>query len=95
MIKFMLKVLVLPVLLVLNILSLVADIGMKIYCHGAGFVINVIIVLGIFALIGKNWTGVGIFTATLGVVVVIALGIGILGAIIQTARDAVKGFIVS
>ncbi|MCF0129560.1 MAG: hypothetical protein HUJ70_13345 [Pseudobutyrivibrio sp.] len=88
--RIILRIVLSPVVLVLWALELVIDGGLKVYSFAAALFYKLLAICVIVAVIGQNWTGLGI----LGVLFLLSISVilfgGVLMGILAGARDGLK-----
>ena len=93
--KMILKIFALPVYLILCLLSGLLDIGLRVYCYGAGIVYWFLFICLLLAVICKQWLNVGIFVGIIGVAMLVTFWVGIVVATIEIWKDKLKATIVA
>lgn len=92
--KIILKILAMPVYLILCLLSGLIDVGLRVYCYGAGIVYWFLFVCLLLAVICKQWLNVGIFVGIIVVVMLVTVLVGIVVATIEVWKDRIGAFLV-
>lgn len=95
MIRFGLKILVLPLLVVFCVLSILAELVMKVYSLGMGIFINFILICVVLAVISQQWMNLGIFVGIIVAIAVLTLLVGLVSATVEIWKDNLKDFIAS
>ena len=72
--KLILKILAIPIIVILSVMNFVIDLIMRVYCFGAGIILNALIVCIILAILWAQWQNLGIFIgiAVLGILATLA-----------------------
>ena len=74
--RFLIKLLLLPVVMILSLMKLVLDGATKIYCLVAGVAINLLVICAVLAVVTGQWLALGIFAMVfVGVIVVLFFAI--------------------
>lgn len=93
--KIILKIFAMPVYLILCLLSGLIDIGLRVYCYGAGIVYWFLFICLLLAVICKQWLNVGIFVGIIVVATFVTVLVGIVVATIEVWKDKLKTAIVA
>lgn len=93
MLRFIVKLLAMPVYLVLCVLCLLVDLLMRLYSFGVGIIGLLLIVFVVLAMIWQQWYNVGAFVVMLVLIAAFTFFIGLFGATIEIWRDRLKGYI--
>ena len=93
MLRFIVKLLAMPVYLFLCVLCLLVDLLMRLYSFGVGIIGLLLIVFVVLATIWQQWYNVGAFVVMLVLIAGFTFCIGLFGATIEIWRDRLKGFI--
>ena len=93
MIRFGLQILAVPLLIVFCVLSILAELMMKVYSLGMGIFINFILICVVLAIVSQQWMNLGIFVGILVAIAVLTLLVGLVSATVEIWRDNLKAFI--
>jgi DNA topoisomerase IA len=93
MIRFGLKILAVPLLIVFCVLSILAELMMKVYSLGMGIFINFVLICVVLAVVSQQWMNLGIFVGILAAIVVLTLLVGLVSATVEIWRDNLKASI--
>ena len=84
--RFILRIMILPVILMLNLMKLLLACATKIYCLVAGMAINILLVCIILAIISKQWLALEIF-GVLFVVLAILFFAGSVTVLVDSMKE--------
>jgi len=87
--KLFLKILLLPVLLVLEVLSIFSKIILGIGSAAAGLILTLLLACIIMELISQYWIGVGVFFGFAVAVVLIIFGAGLIDVLLEGVVSAI------
>ncbi len=90
MLRFIMKLLAMPVYLVLCVLCLLADLQMRLYSFGIGIIGLLLLLFVVLSMIWRQWYNVGAFVVMLVLLAVFTFGIGLFAATIEIWRDRLK-----
>ena len=86
--KLFLKLLLIPVLLVLEVLSIFSKVILNIGSAAAGLILTLLFAFIILEVIFQYWVGAGVFFACAVVVVAIIFGAGLVDAMLEGLTSA-------
>lgn len=93
--KFILKILLLPVLLVTFVLRFIINVLL----HIGSFGVSGMFMIGLYAIVmgfaNKNWQLIFIMSIALGIAIAISFTTGIIVALVEELTDKMIGFMVS
>ena len=78
--------LAIPIIVILSALNVVLDLAMRIYCFGAGIIMNVLINFIVLAIVWAQWQNLGIFIAIAILGTLATLTFAFLAAQVESAR---------
>lgn len=90
MVKILMKMLLLPAYLLLRLVGLIYDLGLRVYSVGAGIFYLYLFVFLVLAVMCQQWRNVLILTLIIGVAMFITVVLGIIGAFIEAGKERVK-----
>ena len=59
--RFLIKIILLPVVMILSLMKLLLDGATRVYCLIAGVAINLLIICAVLAIITRQWFALGVF----------------------------------
>ena len=90
MVKILMKILLLPAYLLLRIVGLIYDLGLRVYSVGAGIFYLYLLIFLVVAIMCQQWRNVLILTLIIGVAMLITVVLGIIGSFIEVGKERVK-----
>ena len=90
MVKILIKMLLLSAYLLLRLVGLIYDLGLRVYSVGAGIFYLYLFVFLVLAVMCQQWRNVLILILIIGVAMLITVVLGIIGAFIEVGKDRVK-----
>jgi len=84
--RYLIKFLILPVVMILSLMKLILDGATRIYCLVAGIAINMIVICAVLAVVTRQWMALGIFA----VIFVGVIAILFFAGTIMVALDGIK-----
>ena len=90
MVKILMKMLLLPAYLLLRLVGLIYDLGLRVYSVGAGIFYLYLFVFLVLAVMCQQWRNVLILSLIIGVAMLITVVLGIIGAFIEAGKERVK-----
>lgn len=88
--RFLIKIITIPVILVLSFAELVLNGTTRIYCYFAGFAINILIVLAVLAIVTRQWLALVIQGGLLVVCVATIFAIGMVSVVLNGIKEKIK-----
>lgn len=90
MVKILMKMLLLPAYLLLGLVGLIYDLGLRVYSVGAGIFYLYLFIFLALAVMCQQWRNVLILSLIIGVAMLIIVVLGIIGAFIEAGKERVK-----
>lgn len=91
--KTVLKIVVLPAILVLALVGVMLNAGIKLYCLISAFVFKVLGLCALIAACTSQWQSLLIIGIIIAVVLFIAFGASFIMAQIEICRDSLRGYL--
>ena len=88
--RFLIKLLLLPVVMILSLMKLVLDGATKIYCLVAGVAINLLVICAVLAVVTGQWLALGIFAMVFVGVIVVLFFAGTISVVLDGLKDRIK-----
>lgn len=88
--RFLIKLLLLPVVMILSLMKLVLDGATKIYCLVAGVAINLLVICAVLAVVTGQWLALGIFAMVFVGVIVVLFFAGTISVVLDGLKDRLK-----
>lgn len=85
--RFLLKILILPVVMILSLTKLLLEGATKVYCLVAGVAINLIIICAVLALITGQWFALAIFGTLFLMIIAILFGAGTITIVLDNLKE--------
>ena len=91
--KMIMKIVAVPVLMVLTVLNWLINGAARVYAVVLALFYQVLAICGVMALIKHQWTSLGILVVMFGLSLGVVFGAGTIMAIVDDAKDNLKGVI--
>lgn len=88
--RFLIKLLLLPVVMILSLMKLVLDGATKIYCIVAGVAINLLVICAVLAVVTGQWLALGIFAMVFVGVIVVLFFAGTISVVLDGLKEGLK-----
>ena len=88
--RFLIKLLLLPVVMILSLMKLVLDGATKIYCLVAGVAINLLVICEVLAVVTGQWLALGIFAMVFVGVIVVLFFAGTISVVLDGLKERLK-----
>lgn len=88
--RFLIKLLLLPVVMILSLMKLVLDGATKIYCLVAGVAINLLVISAVLAVVTGQWLALGIFAMVFVGVIVVLFFAGTISVVLDGLKERLK-----
>lgn len=88
--RFLIKLLLLPVVMILSLMKLVLDGATKIYCLVAGVAINLLVICAVLAVVTGQWLALGIFAMVFVGVIVVLFFAGTISVVLDGLKERLK-----
>ncbi|KSV60591.1 hypothetical protein [Acetivibrio ethanolgignens] len=88
--RFLIKLLLLPVVMILSLMKLVIDGATKIYCLVAGVAINLLVISAVLAVVTGQWLALGIFAMVFVGVIVVLFFAGTISVVLDGLKERLK-----
>ena len=88
--RFLIKLLLLPVVMILSLMKLVLDGATKIYCQLAGVAINLLVICAVLAVVTGQWLALGIFAMVFVGVIVVLFFAGTISVVLDGLKERLK-----
>ena len=88
--RFLIKLLLLPVVMILSLMKLVLDGATKIYCLVAGVAINLLVICTVLAVVTGQWLALGIFAMVFVGVIVVLFFAGTISVVLDGLKERLK-----
>ena len=88
--RFLIKLLLLPVVMILSLMKLVLDGATKIYCIVAGVAINLLVICAGPAVVTGQWLALGIFAMVFVGVIVVLFFAGTISVVLDGLKERLK-----
>ena len=88
--RFLIKLLFLPVVMILSLMKLVLDGATKIYCLVAGVAINLLVICAVLAVVTGQWLALGIFAMVFVGVIVVLFFAGTISVVLDGLKERLK-----
>lgn len=93
--RLILKIIALPVCLLLYLLGGIYDVGLRVYSLGAGIVYLLLFACVLLATVSGQWLSAGILVGIVFGLIVLTIGVGVIGAVIEVWKDKIKFFLMA
>lgn len=88
--RFLIKLLLLPVVMILSLMKLVLDGATKIYCLVAGVAINLLVICAVLAVVTGQWLALGIFAMVFVGEIVVLFFAGTISVVLDGLKERLK-----
>ena len=85
--RFLLKILILPVVLILSLMKVLLEGATKVYCLVAGVAINLIIICAVLAIITGQWFALAVFGTLFAAIIAILFGAGTISIVLDNFKE--------
>lgn len=88
--RFTVRFLKLPIIMVLGLLSLLIEGATRLYCLVAGVAINLLLVCSVLAIVTQQWFEVVVFGILFVAMLLVLLCVGMVAVVIDNLRSKLK-----
>lgn len=88
--RYLIKLLILPVVMILSLMKLILDGATRIYCLVAGIAMNMIVICAVFAVVTRQWMALGIFAVIFVGVIAVLFFAGTIMVVLDGLKERLK-----
>ena len=88
--RFLIKIILLPVVMILSLMKLLLDGATRVYCLFSGVAINLLIICAVLAIITGQWFDLGVFAVLFVGIIVVLFSAGTITVVLDNLKERIK-----
>ncbi|MCI7791888.1 MAG: hypothetical protein MR531_14140 [Lachnospiraceae bacterium] len=88
--RFLIKIILLPVVMILSLMKLLLDGATRVYCLFSGVAINLLIICAVLAIITGQWLDLGVFAVLFVGIIVVLFSAGTITVVLDNLKEKIK-----
>lgn len=88
--RFLIKIILLPVVMILSLMKLLLDGATRVYCLFSGVAINLLIICAVLAIITGQWFDLGVFAVLFVGIIVVLFSAGTITVVLDNLKEKIK-----